>query len=363
MPSDVDTQQRAQARSGTPPRDRELRIALVGAGFIAESHLRVLQQLRGVRAVAICDPSEPRARRLARQFGVPNVFRSLAELTAQGDVADAVHVLVPPDWHAELAAESLKAGLHTFVEKPLALDAATCRELGELAKERGLTLAVNHNMTFMPVWQRLRRELWPMHGRGSRFGRVEHLQILHHVGLRQLAQREYDHFLFATPANILLEQGVHLFSLVEDVLGRCKSVRAHTLGRGLELPGGGTFHDTWSITLACERGTAELFFAFGRTMPEVFAHVVGADASARIDLLRGTYVRVGKSQRLEALDHGGGAIAAGLGLVRQGLGTIATYATNLLRLARRGGDPFARSMDGSIRDFVTAIREGTGATR
>ena len=338
--------------------DRPLRVALVGAGFIAESHLRAIRALPGVVPAAICDPSDARASRLAKAFGVPKTYRSLADMVdavARGDEQpiDAAHVLVPPDWHGELAAESLKAGLHTFVEKPMALDSATCRELGQLAAERGLRLAVNHNMLTMPVWQRLRREL-----DSGRFGQVEHVQILHHVGLRQMAMKQYDHFLFQTPANILLEQGVHLFSMVEDLLGPCRRARAHVVGRGTELPGGGTFHDTWSATLVCARGTAEVFLAFGRTMPEVFAHVVGADAAARVDVLRGTYHRVGKSASLEALDHGGAAVRAGFDFIRQGFGTVATYAANLLRLANRGGDPFARSMHGAIRDFVGAVREG-----
>ena len=40
---------------------KQMRVALIGAGFIADVHLRVLARLDGVKTVALCDPARARA--------------------------------------------------------------------------------------------------------------------------------------------------------------------------------------------------------------------------------------------------------------------------------------------------------------
>ncbi len=107
---------------------RPTRIALIGSGFIAGVHLQVLRAVPHVQVVALCDPQRERAERLAKKHGVAAAFGSLDELLAAG-VADAVHVLVPPKLHAEVAAACLRAGLHVLVEKPLVLQPADVETL------------------------------------------------------------------------------------------------------------------------------------------------------------------------------------------------------------------------------------------
>ena len=96
-------------------RDREVRtrhrVALVGAGYIASVHLEALAPAATSQVVALCDPALPRARSLAKRFGVVRVHGSVAELLEAGGV-DAAHVLVPPDRHREVSEQLLRAGLH-----------------------------------------------------------------------------------------------------------------------------------------------------------------------------------------------------------------------------------------------------------
>ena len=70
---------------------------------------------------------------------------------------DAVHVLLPPDLHAQAASALLDAGLHVFLEKPMATDAEECSALVERAASRGVAIGVNHNFLFAPVYEELRR--------------------------------------------------------------------------------------------------------------------------------------------------------------------------------------------------------------
>jgi len=342
------------AELSTPP--QTTRIALIGAGFIAKVHLQLLARMGDVRVVAVCDPNRERAEQLARQHGGGHVFASVAELLAaakDGKVVavDAVHLLVPPPLHADLAKQCLEAGLHVLVEKPLTRTPEEALELGRVAAAHRVQVGVNHNLTFDANVQRLRREL----GAG-RLGKLQHVNLVHHVPLRQLDTGDVDHFMFQSEANILWEQGVHPFSLVHALLGASKRVTAH-VGDPRELPGGGRFFDTWMVAMECERGTAQVLLAFGRTMHEVRCEALCSDARVQIDLLRGTYQRSTKSRWLEVVDIAIDGCRRGLALVAQGTWRLLRYGLALFRLAS-ASEPFLQTMAASLRGFHAALRRG-----
>ena len=72
-------------------------------------------------------------------FGTP-----LRGLSVEDPGIDAVAIVTPVHTHFDLARETLRAGKHTFIEKPMAASVAECRELLEIAEERSLTLMVGH---------------------------------------------------------------------------------------------------------------------------------------------------------------------------------------------------------------------------
>ena len=50
---------------------------------------------------------------------------------------DAVVVAVPTNFHFKITQEALQAGKHVLCEKPLAMHAEECLQLGELARNAG----------------------------------------------------------------------------------------------------------------------------------------------------------------------------------------------------------------------------------
>ncbi|HEX5052489.1 MAG TPA: Gfo/Idh/MocA family oxidoreductase [Planctomycetota bacterium] len=327
---------------------RATRVGLVGSGFIADVHLQVLRAVPSVVVVALCDPQRTRAERLARTYGVEHVFASVDELLAFGGI-DAVHVLVPPGLHAEVAEACLGAGLHVLVEKPLALRAEQVAALARLASLRQRVLAVNHNLTFHPALRRLTEHL----GAG-RLGRLEHVAIQHHVPLRQLQTGDVAHFMFQSEANILWEQGVHVFSMVFALLGACRRVRA-TTGARRALPNGVAFVEEWHLQLDCERGTAGVRLAFGRPMLETTLQAIGSDGAALLDLQRGTCWLRRKTRWLEFLDHARNLAAGAWHLGWRAIAAVTGYGLGLFRLAFPD-DAFLRGMRGSLRAFHATVR-------
>jgi len=80
-----------------------LRLAMLGAGNVAESYVRQIRRLReegfDVELAAICSRSLDPARRLAEIFGIPECGTDMAALLSRKDI-DAVIVLTPMQCHA-----------------------------------------------------------------------------------------------------------------------------------------------------------------------------------------------------------------------------------------------------------------------
>ncbi|HWU76437.1 MAG TPA: NAD-dependent epimerase/dehydratase family protein [Rhodanobacter sp.] len=127
----------------------KLRIAIVGAGYVARYHIAALRRLEFVEIVGICDLDTKAAQALATTFGIEFVTGDLAELGARNP--HAVYVLTPPSSHAALTLQALDMGCHVFVEKPMADSVAECDAMIAKAREKGLQLSVDHSDHFDPV--------------------------------------------------------------------------------------------------------------------------------------------------------------------------------------------------------------------
>jgi predicted dehydrogenase len=116
-----------------------VRIALVGAGNIADRYAEAILRSDGLELAGATDIAAGRADALVEQFeGV--VYPTLAALLADPAV-DTVVNLTAPQAHVEVTAAALEAGKHVHSEKPLALRYEDARMLVELAAARGLRLS------------------------------------------------------------------------------------------------------------------------------------------------------------------------------------------------------------------------------
>ena len=121
---------------------KELKVGLIGLGFMGTTHFRIYQSLPGVKIAAIADVDPDKRRgdisKVVGNIGgsdnsVPfdlsgmEVYDNALDLINKSDV-DIVDICVPTPFHAEYLTAALDAGKHVFSEKPL------CRNLSEIAK-------------------------------------------------------------------------------------------------------------------------------------------------------------------------------------------------------------------------------------
>jgi len=135
-------------------RTAPLRVGIVGCGRIAQvMHLPYLDELPQFQVTAIADLSRQTTDALAARYRVPLASQDFRDVVA-ADV-DVVAVLSPN--HVEVAEAAIDAGKHVFVEKPLAFDPDAAQRLVDLAKARGVVLAVGYMKYHDRAYEELRQ--------------------------------------------------------------------------------------------------------------------------------------------------------------------------------------------------------------
>lgn len=119
----------------------------MGVGALGRHHARVAQALPDAQSSGVFDTDRERREAVGREFGVP-VRSSLEELLAE---SDGVVIAVPTTAHEEVALAAIRAGVHVFVEKPMAPDVSSADRMLAAARDCGVLVQVGHVERFNPV--------------------------------------------------------------------------------------------------------------------------------------------------------------------------------------------------------------------
>lgn len=333
------------------PAGRKPRVGILGAGFIADFHIRPLKMLP-VELAAVFDPKPERATSLQKKWGIPAVYSDLGRMLGEARL-DVVHILAPPPYHKDTAVTCLRAGVDVFLEKPVAVNVAECEELQAVAAQYGRRVGVNHNALFHPAFRRVVREI-----QSRRIGGVQHVTACVNVPLRQLQAGQHGHWMFQKPGNIVLEQAPHPFSQIFMLAGSMLKSSVLVSGR-TELNTGVPFYDTWQISMLCQRATAQCVLSFGKDYLDSWVHVIGQDGTLTADLRRNVVRFAGKTRFMEPVDNFLVSREASRAWGRQGFVNFRDYALGFLGMAPPA-DPFVVGMQDSIHAFYRARQRGNG---
>jgi predicted dehydrogenase len=128
--------------------EKRLRIGVVGVGSHAYRNILPTLHHLPIQLQALCDTNLDLARRTAPEYGVKNCYATLTEMIA-GETLDAVFLCTGEKYHPRLACEAFDAGLHVWMEKPVARRAA---EVEEMIRHRGNRVGVvGIKKAFMPA--------------------------------------------------------------------------------------------------------------------------------------------------------------------------------------------------------------------
>lgn len=115
--------------------NKELRVAVVGAGMMGADHIRrITERISGARVAAIVEPDSGRASAAADAAPGALTFANLEDAIHAG-AADAVLIATPGQFHAPVLRPALEARLPILCEKPLTQDSASSLEILELEQQ------------------------------------------------------------------------------------------------------------------------------------------------------------------------------------------------------------------------------------
>ena len=135
----------------------ELRIGLIGTGFMGKAHAfgfasapRVFDLPYDLVLHTVADVTPEAAARAAAAFGFAEATTDWRSLVANPQI-DVVDITAPNALHKEMALAAIRAGKHVYCEKPLAPTAQDALEMAEAAEAAGVKTQVGFNYLCNPM--------------------------------------------------------------------------------------------------------------------------------------------------------------------------------------------------------------------
>lgn len=328
----------------------DMRVGLIGAGYIATWHGDALRATPGVQITAVCDLNEDAAQGLADGYGA-RAFAAVKDLIA-ANCCEAVHILTPPHLHEAIAIQCLEAGLHVLVEKPVATSAEATRAIQSAADAAGAFFHAGHNFLGLPSFARMKSEM-----QAGTYGRISAAEITWALPLAPLRSGPFNLWLLREPRNLLLELGPHLIAFAHDLFGELEITHAEASKPTL-LPGDDPRPQGFRIL--ARAGLVDITFTISmvETVDDRSVTLRGSSARARLDYAQDVLV----VERENASDLVINPLRKQLDLSRQHLWQgLRNSATQLGSLNTK--NPYAQSFRGMNAAVYAALARGQAEPR
>ena len=120
----------------------DLRVGVVGLGWVAGAHIATFNKVTGARVTAVCSRRELDERELEGKYGTPlRAYRDYGALLGDPEI-DIVDICTPHPQHAEQAIAASKAKKHLLIEKPIAISFEDAAAVRRAVREAGVKACV-----------------------------------------------------------------------------------------------------------------------------------------------------------------------------------------------------------------------------
>src|SRR6185503_6703122 len=131
----------------------DLRVGVVGLGWVAGAHIETFRHVTGARVTAVCSRRRHDPAALERTYGLPlQAYGDYARMLAD-DVVDVVDICTPPWLHAEQAVAAARARKHVLLEKPIALDWDGAKAVRDAVKKAKVQACVCFELRYSSQFQ------------------------------------------------------------------------------------------------------------------------------------------------------------------------------------------------------------------
>jgi predicted dehydrogenase len=198
---------------------KKLRLAIIGCGGIAQTHLEQLESFPEVEIVAGVDIDSARLKVMEEKWGVKQNYSDWKKMLREVK-PDAVNICTPNAVHMQPAIDSAAAGAHVIVEKPMAMNPRECQRMIDAAQKAGVLLCVGFQFRFHPYTQYLVE-----HRDAGTFGKILFVrcQALRRRGIPNWGVFGQKHLQGGGP---MIDIGVHVIEMAHYLIGSPRPVAA-----------------------------------------------------------------------------------------------------------------------------------------
>lgn len=127
---------------------KQIRVGILGTGFMGQQHGKRLSAMSDVTVAAICDTRPEGASGLKESLKCDAaLYSSFDDMLARGAL-DALYVCIPPFAHDGQVEKAASKGIHLFLEKPIALSVAQGESMVKAIEKARVVSQVGFHMRF-----------------------------------------------------------------------------------------------------------------------------------------------------------------------------------------------------------------------
>jgi predicted dehydrogenase len=206
---------------------KQWKCAVVGAGTVGRSHIRLIPQLSGVaKLVAACDHVPARAEQELQRNRLPSVpvFDDMEKMLQAQPEIEVVHIATPSGAHMDAALMAIEAGKHVICEKPLEVTLDRVDQMIDAARKKDVKLAC----IFQGRWKEENRVV-KQAAIDGRFGRISWAGAFTpwYRPDKYYEETSWHGTWKLDGGGAAMNQGIHAIDLLQWIVGPVKSVSAY----------------------------------------------------------------------------------------------------------------------------------------
>lgn len=227
---------------------KKIRWGIIGCGEVTEVKSGpALQKASGSELFAVMRRNGELAKDYARRHQVPRWYDNADALIHDQDV-DAVYIATPPSSHKEYTLAVARAGKPVYVEKPMALNYAECREMIESCETAKVPLFVAYYRRALPRFLKIKSII-----DGGGIGGIRGVNVRFYHRPSENDQKGVKHWRVdpkVAGGGYFVDLGSHIIDLLQFFMGPIERAHGSTSNQGKLYEA----EDTVSATFTFENG-------------------------------------------------------------------------------------------------------------
>ena len=197
----------------------KVKVAILGAGFIADIHLESYHRfVANAEVVAVYTRDADRAKAFAEKHHIPKWFTDIDELINLSG-CEVVDICLPNFLHASATLKAAAAGKHIIIEKPLSVTLEESDEMIAACKQAGVKLMYAEELCFAPKYERVRQMV--------KEGAIGEIYMLKQSEKHSGPHSDWFYDTSLSGGGVLMDMGCHAIAWFRWMLNNARAVSVY----------------------------------------------------------------------------------------------------------------------------------------